>query len=119
MAQVPRVARVARVPRMHGRPGCHGRPARPGRLGRLDALDTLVVPPGTWAVFENSGPFPEALQFLWRDVFTQWFPSNPYQSRPGPEILRTRLSEDASGTSRAEAELWIPVERVRETGSGA
>ncbi|MGA6155275.1 AraC family transcriptional regulator [Stenotrophomonas sp. NPDC087984] len=72
-------------------------------------LDELVVPAGTWAVFENSGPFPQALQYLWRDVFTQWFPSNPYQSRPGPEILRTRLSRDAA---QADAELWIPVERT-------
>ncbi|MET9919813.1 AraC family transcriptional regulator [Streptomyces sp. NPDC006435] len=72
-----------------------------------DDLDALVVPAGAWAVFENSGPFPQALQYLWRDVFTQWFPSNPYRSRPGPEILRTRLSPDGA---RAEAELWIPVE---------
>ncbi|MFI6703879.1 effector binding domain-containing protein [Streptomyces sp. NPDC050509] len=72
-------------------------------------LDALTVPAGTWAVFENSGPFPQALQYLWRDVFTQWFPSNPYRSRPGPEILRTRLSPDGA---RADAELWIPVERT-------
>ncbi|MFJ8850060.1 GyrI-like domain-containing protein [Streptomyces sp. NPDC102437] len=70
-------------------------------------LDVLVVPAGAWAVFENTGPFPQALQYLWRDVFTQWFPSNPYRSRPGPEILRARLSE---GGARGEAELWIPVE---------
>ncbi|CAM5732370.1 hypothetical protein SALBM311S_12728 [Streptomyces alboniger] len=72
-------------------------------------MDSLTVPAGTWAVFENSGPFPQALQYLWRDVFTQWFPSNPYRSRPGPEILRTRLSQDAA---QADAELWIPVERT-------
>ncbi|MCX4911460.1 AraC family transcriptional regulator [Streptomyces sp. NBC_00878] len=72
-------------------------------------MDALTVPAGTWAVFENSGPFPQALQYLWRDVFTQWFPSNPYRSRPGPEILRTRLSPDAA---HADAELWIPVERT-------
>ncbi|MFS8200400.1 AraC family transcriptional regulator [Streptomyces sp. CWNU-52B] len=71
-------------------------------------LDALTVPAGTWAVFESSGPFPLALQHMWRDVFTQWFPSNPYRSRPGPEILRTRLSPDAA---HADAELWIPVER--------
>ncbi|MFE9695866.1 GyrI-like domain-containing protein [Streptomyces sp. NPDC006270] len=71
-------------------------------------LDTLDVPAGTWAVFESEGEFPQALQYLWRDVFTQWFPSNPYASRPGPEILRVRLSEEGK---RAEAELWIPVER--------
>ena len=79
-----------------------------GAAGPED-LDTLTVPAGTWAVFENSGPFPQALQYLWRDVFTQWFPSNPYRSRPGPEILRTRVSQDAA---QADAELWIPVERT-------
>lgn len=72
-------------------------------------MEALTVPAGTWAVFENSGPFPQALQYLWRDVFTQWFPSNPYRSRPGPELLRTRLTPDAA---QADAELWIPVERA-------
>ncbi|MFE1765455.1 GyrI-like domain-containing protein [Streptomyces angustmyceticus] len=71
-------------------------------------LDVLTVPAGSWAVFESSGPFPHTLQHLWRDVFTQWFPSNPYRSRPGPEILRVRLSQDGA---RADAGLWIPVER--------
>ncbi|MFF4408650.1 GyrI-like domain-containing protein [Streptomyces sp. NPDC001262] len=70
-------------------------------------LESLTVPAGTWAVFESSGPFPQALQFLWRDVFTQWFPSNPYRSRPGPEILRVRIIHEG----QADAQLWIPVER--------
>ncbi|MER6146629.1 AraC family transcriptional regulator [Streptomyces hirsutus] len=68
----------------------------------------LSVPAGTWAVFTTSGPAPQAIQELWRDVFTQWFPSTPYRSRPGPEILRTRLSADGT---EADAELWLPVER--------
>ncbi|SNB60263.1 hypothetical protein SAMN02745831_00211 [Streptomyces sp. PgraA7] len=42
----------------------------------------------------------------------QWFPSNPCASRPGPEILRVRLTEDGK---RAEAELWIPLERSAES----
>ncbi|MEU3102395.1 AraC family transcriptional regulator [Streptomyces griseoflavus] len=68
----------------------------------------LPVPAGTWAVFTASGPVPDAIQHLWRDVFTEWFPSNPYRSRPGPEILRTRMSADHT---EADAELWLPVER--------
>ncbi|WP_394428211.1 AraC family transcriptional regulator [Streptomyces sp. SGAir0957] len=68
----------------------------------------LAVPAGTWAVFTTSGPAPQAIQELWRDVFTEWFPSNPYRSRPGPEILRTEWSQDKT---RADAELWLPVER--------
>ncbi|MFK4069804.1 GyrI-like domain-containing protein [Streptomyces sp. NPDC029674] len=68
----------------------------------------LPVPAGTWAVFTASGPAPEAIQYLWRDVYMEWFPSNPYRGCPGPEILRTRLSPD---NSEADAELWLPVER--------
>ncbi|MGC9494897.1 AraC family transcriptional regulator [Streptomyces sp. WG7] len=73
-----------------------------------EGTTALSVPAGTWAVFTTSGPAPQAIQELWRDVFTQWFPSNPYRSRPGPEILRTRLSPDGA---EADAELWLPVER--------
>ncbi|WP_329037662.1 AraC family transcriptional regulator [Streptomyces sp. NBC_00178] len=73
-----------------------------------DDMDALDVPAGLWAVFDSSGPFPQALQYLWRDVFTQWFPSNPYASRPGPEILSVRVAEDGA---TADAQLWIPVER--------
>ncbi|MER8188277.1 AraC family transcriptional regulator [Kitasatospora sp. NPDC094015] len=74
-----------------------------------EGLDTLDVPAGTWAVFDNRGPYPSALQELWRDVFTQWFPSNPYTSRTGPELLRTRPVEVGAET---DSQLWIPVERA-------
>ncbi|MFI5801633.1 helix-turn-helix domain-containing protein [Streptomyces sp. NPDC051561] len=81
--------------------------------GAPGGTTALPVPPGTWAVFTTSGPAPQAIQELWRDVFTQWFPSNPYRSRPGPEILRTVLSEDGS---QADAELWLPVEPSGKLG---
>ncbi|WMX45650.1 AraC family transcriptional regulator [Streptomyces roseicoloratus] len=86
-----------------------------GDLGDLGGLDVLDVPAGTWAVFDDHGPYPAALQELWRDVFTQWFPSNPYVSRPGPELLRTQPVEIGQDT---DSQLWIPVERV-SSGAGA
>ncbi|MFE3249345.1 GyrI-like domain-containing protein [Streptomyces sp. NPDC059209] len=73
----------------------------------LEGTTTLAVPAGTWAVFTMSGPAPQAIQMLWRDVFTEWFPSNPYRIRTGPEILRIRLSPERT---EADAELWLPVE---------
>ncbi|MFC4501420.1 MULTISPECIES: GyrI-like domain-containing protein [Streptomyces] len=73
-----------------------------------EGLDALDVRAGTWAVFDNHGPYPSALQELWRDVFTQWFPSNPYMSRTGPELLRTQPVEIGAET---DSQLWIPVER--------
>ncbi|MFH9800099.1 AraC family transcriptional regulator [Streptomyces virginiae] len=75
-----------------------------------EGLDHLDVPAGTWAVFDNRGPYPGALQELWRDVFTQWFPSNPYASRPGPELLLTQPVEVGAET---DSQLWVPVERDR------
>ncbi|GLX39863.1 hypothetical protein Sros01_59360 [Streptomyces roseochromogenus] len=61
-------------------------------------------------MFDNSGPFPEALQQMWADVAARWIPSNPYEYRPGPEILRTRPSQDDPAWS--DAQLWIPVART-------
>lgn len=72
-------------------------------------LQALPVEAGAWAVFEASGPFPQTVQFLWRDVYTQWFPSHPYRSRPGPELAQTRISADGT---HADVQLWIPVERA-------
>ncbi|MFJ9550551.1 AraC family transcriptional regulator [Streptomyces erythrochromogenes] len=80
-----------------------------------EGLDILDVPAGTWAVFDHHGPYPNALQELWRDVFTQWFPSNPYTSRPGPELLRTQPVETGRTT---DSQLWIPVERGIGLGLG-
>jgi AraC family transcriptional regulator len=80
----------------------------PAPAGVPEGTTALPVPPGTWAVFTTSGPAPQAIQQLWREVFTEWFPSNPYRTRPGPEILRTHLSPDGT---EADAELWLPVER--------
>jgi AraC family transcriptional regulator len=69
-----------------------------------DGLDTMTVPKNKWAVFNAEGPYPETIQYMWRDVYTQWFPSNSYQSVEGPSMLRTRIEGDT-----AKAELWIPV----------
>jgi AraC family transcriptional regulator len=67
-------------------------------------MEAVTVPRNTWAVFRTEGPYPETIQYMWRDVYTQWFPSNSYQSVEGPSMLRTRIEGDT-----AKAELWIPV----------
>lgn len=77
--------------------------AAPGGFAQLD------VPAGTWVVFDAEGPFPETLQRMWADAATEWFPSNPYRWAPGPEILRSRPTDD--DWSQGTGHLWIPVER--------
>ena len=75
-----------------------------------DDLDTIDVPAGVWAAFRASGPYPDALQELWAATATEWFPSNPWRLRPGPEIVA--VLERAEDFSTATCELWLPVERA-------
>lgn len=73
-------------------------------------LDVIDVVAGTWAVFTTAGRFPEALQTTWAATATEWFPSNPWQLRPGPSIVA--IIDRAADFSTATTELWLPIERA-------
>ena len=71
-------------------------------------LDVIEVRAGTWAVFRTQGPHPAALQEAWAATATDWFPSQPWRPRPGPEIVATLAFDPDAAT--ATCELWLPVE---------
>lgn len=75
---------------------------------RPEGLDTIDVPAGTWAVFRTEGPYPAALQDAWSATATEWFPSQPWRLRPGPEIVAMLAFDAAAAT--ATCDLWLPVE---------
>ncbi|GAA0236797.1 AraC family transcriptional regulator [Cryptosporangium japonicum] len=71
-------------------------------------LDLIEVPAGRWVVIRTVGPYPQTLQNTWAKTATEWFPSNPWRLRPGPEIVAIlQLTDDFS---TATCELWLPVE---------
>jgi AraC family transcriptional regulator len=72
-------------------------------------FDVLHIEPGTWAVFESIGPFPETLQNVWGRIYSEWFPSSGYEAAPGPEILWNESPDTANPKYRSE--IWIPVKR--------
>lgn len=71
-------------------------------------LDVIDVEAGSWAVFRAAGPYPATLQQVWAATATEWFPSNPWRLRPGPEVVA--VLERAADLSTATVELWLPVE---------
>ena len=73
-----------------------------------EGLDTIEVAAGRWAVFRTVGPRPQALQETWAATATEWFPSNPWRLRPGPEVVA--VLDRADDFSTATCELWLPVE---------
>ncbi|NHC14583.1 GyrI-like domain-containing protein [Motilibacter sp. E257] len=71
-------------------------------------LDEIEVPAGAWAVFRSAGPHPGALQQTWAATATEWFPSNTWRLRPGPEIVA--VLDRSDDFSSATTDLWLPVE---------
>ncbi|GGM82832.1 GyrI-like domain-containing protein [Dactylosporangium sucinum] len=71
-------------------------------------LDVIEVPAGRWVVIRTAGPHPQTLQKTWATTATEWFPSNPWRLRPGPEIVA--VLEHTDDFSTVTCELWLPVE---------
>lgn len=82
----------------------HGMGAGEARRNRPPAG---LEPAGTWLVLISShSPYPEGLQQMWLDAYGEWFPANPWRTRPGPDLLRAEWHDDDT----ADAELWLPIE---------
>ncbi|MDZ7543344.1 AraC family transcriptional regulator, partial [Clostridium perfringens] len=60
-----------------------------------------------WAVFEVHGPMPDAMQNAWKQIFSEWFPSNSYQhtGAPGIEVY----SDEDPSSPNLYSEIWIPI----------
>jgi AraC family transcriptional regulator len=71
-------------------------------------LDTIELEAGSWAVFRTDGPHPATLQTAWAATATDWFPSQPWRLRPGPEIVAMLAFDPVAAT--ATCDLWLPVE---------
>lgn len=72
----------------------------------VEDFHTQLIPAGKWVIFSTEGAVPEAFQQLWATAAAEWFPANPYEWAPGPQLLKTDLN--ATG-DYGHAELWIPI----------
>ncbi|HEX7065471.1 MAG TPA: AraC family transcriptional regulator [Bacillales bacterium] len=70
-------------------------------------LSKLEIPASKWATFEVHGPMPDAMPKVWKQIFSEWFPSSGYKLAGTPE-LEVYTDDDPS---RADyySEIWIPV----------
>ncbi|GGH87868.1 AraC family transcriptional regulator [Pullulanibacillus pueri] len=70
-------------------------------------FDSLDIPAAKWAVFEVHGPMPGAIQKVWQQVFSEWFPSSGYEHAEGPEL--EVYSPGNPSDANYYSEVWIPV----------
>ncbi|MGE7689506.1 AraC family transcriptional regulator [Lysinibacillus sp. NPDC097214] len=70
-------------------------------------LMAMEVPASKWVVFEVHGPMPDAMQKTWKQIYSEWFPSNPYEPT-GTAELEVYSDEDPFSPD-LYSEIWIPI----------
>lgn len=66
------------------------------------------IPAGTWAIFKCKGALPDAIQDLWRRIYTEFFPTSDYV--PNNEIDFEAYPEGDLSSPCYESEIWVAVE---------
>ncbi|MDF2632980.1 MAG: AraC family transcriptional regulator [Caproiciproducens sp.] len=73
----------------------------------LAGMETLYIPKLTWVVFEAIGPMPDAIQDVWKRIFSEWFPTNEYEHADGPELEVYEQGDMSKADYKSY--VWIPV----------
>jgi AraC family transcriptional regulator len=69
--------------------------------------ETIVIPSHTWAIFESVGPMPDAIQDVWKRIWSEWFPASNYEHAKAPELEVYPRGDSSSPDYYCE--VWIPV----------
>lgn len=72
-----------------------------------ERFEATEIPASKWAIFEVHGAMPNAIQKVWKQIFSEWFPSSNYEHAGTPE-LEVYSDGDAS-EENYYSEIWIPV----------
>lgn len=67
----------------------------------------LEVPASKWGVFEVHGAMPDAMPKVWKQIFSEWFPSNQYENA-GTAELEVYPAGDPYSEDYV-SEIWIPL----------
>ncbi|WP_277584856.1 AraC family transcriptional regulator [Psychrobacillus antarcticus] len=70
-------------------------------------LAAITIPASKWVVFEVHGPMPNAMQNTWKQIYAEWFPSNPYEPAGTPEL--EVYFDDNPSSENYYSEIWIPI----------
>lgn len=82
-----------------------------------EGLETLEIPALTWAVFEGVGPLPDAIQDVWKRIFSEWFPTSEYEHADGPELEVYKNGDMTKPDYKSY--VWIPVRKTSCTGGSS
>lgn len=69
--------------------------------------ESLTFPPAKWVVFEVHGPMPSGIIETWKQIYSEWFPSNGHEPADVP-ALEAYIDDDLTKPDY-HAEIWIAI----------
>lgn len=75
-----------------------------------EGMTVYELPRGDWAIFDCTGPLPEALQSVNTRIFNEWLPGNPDYEFAGVANVEWYGMGDTTAPDYKSA-IWIPVKR--------
>lgn len=73
----------------------------------LNEFSNFEFPASKWAVFEVRGPIPTAIVNAWKQIYSEWFPSNGYEPAG---IAPFEVYKESDPTKPdAYSEIWVPI----------
>ncbi|MGH2317143.1 effector binding domain-containing protein [Planococcus sp. SE5232] len=76
-----------------------------------EGFSQLEVPASTWGIFEVHGAMPDAMPKVWKQIFSEWFPSNQYENAGTAEL--EVYPEGDPYQEEYVSEIWIPLKSKR------
>ncbi len=70
------------------------------------------VPAETWAVFSCRGPMPTAIQNLWKEIYSEFFPASEFS--PRGELSFEAYPDGDTSAEDYTCEIWIAVEKTSQ-----
>lgn len=67
------------------------------------------IPARTWAVFECTGPMPDAIQNMFHRIVTEFFPSSGYE--PTCELDVEAYTAGPMTTADYKSQIWVPIKK--------
>lgn len=75
--------------------------------GIPEGFKSIDIPSYTWAIFKCIGAMPEAIQNMWKRIYSEWLPQSNYELLTGYDI--EFYTEGDTNSKDYISEIWLPV----------
>jgi AraC family transcriptional regulator len=72
-----------------------------------EGFNVITIPAGTWAVFKCVGAMPDAMQNMWKRIYSEWLPQASYEMLPTYDM--ELYTDGDNSSSDYISEIWLPV----------